>query len=152
MVFEKRRNFYTFSCEIMKCFFFLIFFSLYFIFCLKKFILCSRSRYSKLVKGNNQMPQSWQINIKCIPKKERKREKKKVRKKENADFFFFFFAFAYCYSVNSAKQERIHEPKHFRTGCPYVSLLFPVWPGAMLSHREELSLPNGANNRRIINC
>lgn len=97
--FEKRCNFYTLSwkyCDIMKCFFFLIFFSLYIIFCLKMLVLRSRFQYSTLVIGNKTSNSKLKNKYQMHPK-ERKKERLKIRKREGKNpMTFFSFALAYC--------------------------------------------------------
>lgn len=89
--FQKRNNFYTFSCkycDIMKCFFFLIFFSLYIIFSLKMLILCSRFQYNRLVTGNKTSNSELKNKYRMHPK-ERKKERKEEREKEKKTHAFF---------------------------------------------------------------
>lgn len=89
--FQKRNNFYTFSCkycDIMKCFFFLIFFSLYIIFSLKMLILRSRFQYNRLVTGNKTSNSELKNKYQMHPK-ERKKERKEEREKEKKPHAFF---------------------------------------------------------------
>lgn len=108
-VFEKRSNFYTFSCkycDIMKCFFFLIFFSPYIIFCLKMLVLCSRFQYSRLVTGNETSNLKLKNKYQMHPK-ERKKDWKEEREKEKNPMTFSFFCFGILLIFSQSRKEFI---------------------------------------------
>lgn len=155
---RKEVIFYAFSCkycDIMKCFFFLIFFSLYITFCLKVLVLCSRFQYSTLVTGkktsNSKLKNKYQMHP-----KERKKEWKKEREKEKTPWLFFLLLWHNLLSSQSRKEFISHcmSVQHVLTNsCSFLMTAnsdHHLWPGVKLSHYEELSLPNRANNCRVI--
>lgn len=140
----------------MKCFFFLIFFSLYITFCLKMLVLCSRFQYSMLVTGkktsNSKLKNKYQMHP-----KERKKDWKEEREKEKThDLIFFCFGILDLLSSQSRKEFISHcmSVQHVLTySCSFLMTANSdqsLWPGVTLSHCEELSLPNWANNQRVI--
>lgn len=156
--FQKRSNFYTFSCkycDIMKCFFFLIFFSLYIIFCLKMLILCSRFQYSRLVTGNKTSNSKLKNKYQMHPKKER--EKRREREGKKPMTFFLLLWHTVNLLPSQGRKEFISHSISVQCVLTYLCCFLMtansdqyLWPGVILSHYEELSLPNWTNNRRII--